>query len=251
VADRSTKATKDKSRRRFARRQWTRRWLAWRPILAIVVVVGTAGFAVYGLYFSAWLRVEGAEVSGTSQLSEAEVLAAADLPIDDALIRVDLGEIEARVEGRLTAVKSVEASRQWPHEIKIEIEEWQALAVVIEGSSFTFLAESGDTFTYEQMPKRPPTSMPEVRVGSGADRLALEEAAAVVASLDEAVTRRVDHIEVETADQILLELRDGREVTWGSADQSDEKAEVLLNLLDVRPDAQAYDVSVPSLPATR
>ena len=73
----------------------------------------------------------------------------------------------------------------------------------------------------------------------------------MVASLDDAVTRRVDHIEVETADQILLELRDGREVTWGSADQSDEKAEVLLNLLEARPEAQAYDVSVPSLPTVR
>ena len=245
------RSTQDQSRRRFARRQWARRWLAWRPVLAAVLVVGTIGFAVYGLYFSPWLRVEGAEVSGTSQLSEAEVLAAAELPVDDALVTVDLGEIEARVEGKLTAVKSVEASRQWPHEIRIEIEEWRPLAVVIEGSSFTFLAESGDTFTFEQMPKHAPTSLPEVRVGSQADRLALEEAAAVVASLDDAVTRLVDHIEVETADQILLELRDGREVTWGSAAQSDEKAEVLLNLLDARPDAQAYDVSVPSLPATR
>ena len=246
MADRSPR---DRSRRRFARRQWTRRWLAWRPILATVLLLGTIGFAVYGLYLSPWLRVEAAEVSGTSQLSEAEVLAAADVPVDDPLVRVDLDEVEARVEGRLTAVKSVEASRQWPHEIKIEIEEWDALAVVIEGTSFTFLAESGDTFTFAGMPKQPPTSLPEVRVGSGADRLALEEAAAVVASLDDVVTRRVDHIEVETADHILLELRDGREVTWGSADQSDEKAAVLLDLLDVRPDAQAYDVSVPSLPA--
>ena len=31
----------------------------------------------------------------------------------------------------------------------------------------------------------------------------------------------------------------------------DEKAEVLLNLLDARPEAQTYDVSVPSLPATK
>ena len=245
------RSIQDRSRRRFARRQWTRRWLTWRPILTVVLVVGVIGFAVYGLYFSTWLRVEAAEVSGTSQLSQAEVLDAAELPVDDAMITVDLGEIEARVEARLTAVKSVEASRQWPHDIKIEIEEWQPLAVVIEGASFSFLAESGDTFTFAQMPKQAPASLPEVQVGSQADRLALEEAAAVVASLDDGVTRRVDHIEVETADQILLVLRDGREVTWGSADQSDEKAAVLLNLLEARPDAQAYDVSVPSLPATR
>ena len=245
------RSTRDQSRRRFARRQWARRWLAWRPVLAAVLVVGAVGFAVYGLYFSPWLRVEGAEVSGTSQLAEEEVLAAAELPVDDALVTIDLDEIEARVEGRLTAVKSVHASRQWPHEIRIEIEEWRPLAVVVEGSSFTFLAESGDTFTFEQMPAQPPAALPQVRVGSQADRLALEEAAAVVASLDDAVARLVDHIQVETADRILLELRDGRDVTWGSAAQSDEKAEVLLNLLDARPDAQSYDVSVPSLPATR
>ena len=77
------------------------------------------------------------------------MLEAAELPLDDALIvRVDLGEIEARIEARLTAVRSVDASRQWPHDIRIEIEEWQPLAVVIEGSSYTFLAESGDTFTF-------------------------------------------------------------------------------------------------------
>jgi cell division protein FtsQ len=241
----------DRSRRRFARRQWSRRWLAWRPVLLLVLVVGAIGFAVYGLYFSSWLRLEGVEVSGTSQLSDEEVLAAADVPLDDPLVRVDLAEIEARVEGRLTAVKSVDASRQWPHDIRIEVEEWQPLAVVLEGASFTFLAESGDTFTFAQMPKQPPASLPQVRVGSQADRLALEEAAAVVASLDEAVTKRVDHIEVETADQILLQLQDGREVTWGSAEQSDDKAEVLLNLLEARPQAQVYDVSVPSLPTTR
>ena len=241
----------DRSRRRFARRQWSRRWLAWRPVLLLVLVVGAIGFAVYGLYFSSWLRLEGVEVSGTSQLSDEEVLAAADVSLDDPLVRVDLTEIEARVEGRLTAVKSVDASRQWPHDIRIEVEEWQPLAVVLEGASFTFLAESGDTFTFAQMPKQPPSSLPQVRVGSQADRLALEEAAAVVASLDEAVTKRVDHIEVETADQILLQLQDGREVTWGSAEQSDDKAEVLLNLLEARPQAQVYDVSVPSLPTTR
>ncbi len=245
------RVTQDRSRRRFARRQWARRWLALRYVLVVVLVTGTIGFAVYGVYFSSWLRVEGGEVTGTSQLTDAEVLAAADLPTGDALVRVDLDAIETQVEGRLTAVKSVDASRKWPHDIRIDIEEWQPLAVVVAGSTYTFLAESGDTFTFDKMPQQPPASLPRVVVGSAADRLALEEAAAVAASLDAAVTKLVDHIQVDTADEILLELRDGREVTWGSADQSDEKARVLLNLLDVRPGAQTYDVSVPGLPATR
>lgn len=245
------RSTQDRSRRRFVRRQWARRWVTVRYVLIVVLVVGVIGFAIYGINYSPWLRLEGGEVSGTSQLSETEVLEAAELPLDDPMVRVDLGEIEARIEARLTAVRSVDATRQWPHDIRIEIEEWQPLAVVTEGSAYTFLAESGDTFTFSTMPKKPPASLPQVVVGSGADRLALEEAAAVVAALDDAVSRLVDHVRVETADKILLLLNDGSEVTWGSADQSDQKAEVLLTLLDAEPDAQAYDVSVPSLPATR
>jgi cell division protein FtsQ len=248
VADRSAQ---DRSRRRFARRQWARRWLTLRKIAVVVLVVGAVAFGIYGLWFSPWLRLEGAEVTGTSQLSETEVLTAAGLPVDDALVRVDLAAIEARIEGKLTAVRSVEASRQWPHDVRIEIEEWEPLAVVTEGASYSFLAESGDTFTFGDMPKNPPAALPRVQVGSEADRLALEEAAEVVAALDPAVTERVDHIEVDTADKILLALRDGKEVTWGSAEQSDAKAEVLLNLLEAKPEAQHFDVSVPALPATR
>ncbi len=248
MADRSVQ---DRSRRRFARRQWARRWLAWRPLLTLVLLLGAIGFAVYGVYFSPWLRVEGAEVTGTSQLAEAEVLAAAEVPAGDALAQVDLAAIETRIEGRLTAVRSVNVSRQWPHDLRIEIEEWQPLAVVADGSSYEFLAQSGATFTFESMPQRPPADLPLVRVGSGADLRALEEAAAVVASLDDAVTRLVDHIEVETADQIVLALSEGRTVEWGSSEQSDEKARVLLTLLDQRPQATTYDVSVPGLPATR
>ncbi|PWN03582.1 cell division protein FtsQ [Nocardioides silvaticus] len=247
MADRS----QDRTRRRFARRQWARRWVTVRYVLIAVLVLGAVGFGVYGLYFSPWLRVEGADVSGTSQLSEEEVVAAADLPLDDPMARVDIGAIETRIAARLTAVRSVDASRQWPHDIRIEIEEWEPLAVVTEGSSYTFLAESGDTFTFASMPKQPPAALPQVQVGAEADRLALEEAAAVATSLDDAVTELVDHIEVETADQILLALKDGREVVWGSADESAQKAEVLLRLLEAEPDAQAYDVSVPSLPTTR
>ena len=126
----------------------------------MMLVVGAVGFAVYGLYFSPWLRVEGAEISGTSQLSEAEILAAAELPIDDPLVRVDLDAIEARIEGRLTAVKSVEASRQWPHDIRIEIEEWEPLAIITEGTPYTFLAENGEAFTYAKIAEEATDSLP-------------------------------------------------------------------------------------------
>ncbi len=94
-----------------------------------------------------------------------------------------------------------------------------------------------------------PNRRPKLRIV--APNASPEEAAAVVAALDGAVTRLVDHIQVETADRIVLALSEGRTVEWGSSEQSDEKAEVLLALLDERPQAQEYDVSVPGLSATR
>ena len=55
---------------------------------------------------------------------------------------------------------------------------------------------------------------------------------------------------METIDQITLVLRDGREVLWGSADESALKAQVIDRLL-VSQKAGVYDVSVPGSPTTR
>lgn len=243
------RSSQDRTRRRFARRQWRRRWPVVRAVLLVLLLIGAVAFGVYAIYFSPWLRVEGATVAGTSQLTDEEVLAAAEVPTGGALARVDLDAVEARVE-KLTAVRSVEVSREWPHDVHIEVDELEPLAVVGEGTSYAFLADTGDTFTFGAMPRQAPPGLPRVQVASGADRLALQEAADVVAALDEEVAALVDHLEVETADEIRLVLDGERVVEWGSADLSDEKALVLLHLLDARPDAAVYDVSVPSLPTT-
>lgn len=241
----SRRTPQDRTRKRFARRQWARRWLTWRYLLAAFLVVGGIGFAVYGVFFSPWLRVEGAEVTGTSQLTEETVLAVADVPDDVPLARVDLDEIAERVDD-LDTVRSVDVSRQWPHEILIEVTERTPVAVVATSGGFTQLDAEG--FRFGNLDKAP-AGLPRVEVGSSAEPDALEEAALVVSSLTEEVAALVDHVEVETIDEILLELRDGRRVRWGSAEQSEEKAEVLLTLL--QHDAQIYDVSVPGMPTTR
>ena len=50
------------------------------------------------------------------------------------------------------------------------------------------------------------------------------------------------------ADVVLL-LRDGREVRWGGVERSERKADVLMALL-TQP-GQVFDVSSPDLPTTR
>ena len=49
-------------------------------------------------------------------------------------------------------------------------------------------------------------------------------------------------------DDVVLTLRAGAAVRWGSAERADRKAQVLRSLLPVR--AEVYDVSAPDLPTT-
>ena len=53
----------------------------------------------------------------------------------------------------------------------------------------------------------------------------------------------------ESPESVKLELQDGSEVLWGSADDAELKASVLTTLLQVG--ADHYDVSIPTAPLTR
>ena len=245
VADGTRTRTRTRTQRRFARRQWARRWLTWRYVLAAVLLVGAIGFAGYAVYFSSWMRVETTEVVGTSQLTDDQVREVADVPEGEPLARVDLDAIEVRVRS-LAIVRSVEVSRTWPHEVRIAIEERTPIAVVDRGGSITQLDRDGVTFG--SLTEAPP-GLPRVETGAAAESEALAEAAEVISALPDEITGIVDHVEVQSVDQVLLELRDGREVRWGSAEQSEDKADVLLALLSRK--AEVYDVSVPSMPTTR
>lgn len=230
------------ARKRFARRQWARRWLTWRYVLAAVLGLGLVVGSIYMVFFSSTLSVQGVEVSGTQTLSEEQVRDAADVPLGGPLATVDLDRIAYRVRS-LAVVKSAEVTRQWPHDVLIEIVERQPVAVVEIAGELHSLDEEGVVFgSY----RRAPQGLPRVRAESGADSAALAEGAAVVAALPDDIAELVDFAEVVSVDRIVLQLRDGREVVWGSADQSAEKAEVLGAML--RHEARVYDVSVPGQP---
>lgn len=233
-----------RTRRRFARRQWARRWLTWRYVLVAVLVAGVVGFGVYAVYFSPWLRAEGVKVEGTAMLTDEEVARAARTPTGGALAAVDLDAIAARV-GNMDAVESVDVTREWPHHVMIEVVERTPIAVVDAGAGLRYVDRTGAFFgSLSDLP----ADLPLIVRGGQADTDALAEAAAVVESLDTVVAELVEEVQVDSVDRIELRLTDGRVVRWGSAEQSEEKAEVLLALLSE--DAQVYDVSVPGLPTT-
>jgi cell division protein FtsQ len=240
--DRATR----RSRRRFARRQWRRRWLAWRYLLLVVLVLAIVGLGIYAVWFSSWLAVENIEVSGAQTVSASDIRNRSGIDEGEPLIEVDVAGAEHRI-GSLAVVKSVSVTRQWPHGVLISIEERVPIAVVEIGGQLRGMDEDGVVFrTY----KKAPPGLPRVETSIGTTSAALKEAAKVIAALPQELSLQVDHVEVETVDQISLVLKDGRTVIWGSADESDTKAEVLATLL-ATVQAQVYDVSVPSKPTTR
>lgn len=240
--DRATRRT----RRRFARRQWRRRWLAWRYILAVVLVLGIVGGAVYAVWFSSLLAVEKVEVSGAETLAAADIEARAAIEIGEPLVRVDVAAAQRRIAA-LATIKSVRVTRQWPHGVLIAIQERVPIAVVKIGDRLRGLDEQGVVF--REYTEAPP-DLPRVETSLGTTSGALKEAAGVIAALPSELSLRVDHLRVQTMDEISLQLKDGRVVEWGSAEESATKARVAITLL-ATVEARVYDVSAPSKPATR
>jgi cell division protein FtsQ len=245
ATDQPTDPAVERSRRRFVRRQRRRRLLAWKPVLALVLLVALVGTAIWLVYFSAYLSVRGVDVEGTHRMNPAQIRRAAAVPVGDALATVDLDRIRTRVEA-LAGVRSADVSRKWPDQVRIDVTEREAVAVVDLGGSLHGMDENGVVFV--DYAKAPP-GLPRVESSAGAGTEALREGALVVAALPGDLAAQVDHVTVATVDEISLALRDGRDVEWGSAEQSEQKAEVLAQLL-TRP-GKHFDVSAPGLPTTR
>lgn len=233
-----------RSRRRFARRQWARRWLLWRYVLVAVLAVLLVVGGVWLVFFSSVLAVKRVEVEGNRTLGAADVREAAAVPTGDPLARLDLDAIRARVEA-LAVVRSAEVTRVWPDGVLVSVEERVAIAVVDIGGRLRGMDAEGVVFRDYA---RAPADLPRVETSAETGGEALREAAEVVAALPSDIAGLVDHLTVESVDRIELVLRDGRTVMWGSAEESEQKAEVLARLLELP--GRHFDVSVPSNPTT-
>jgi cell division protein FtsQ len=231
-----------RSRRAFARREWARRWVTWKYVVAAVVLVGLVAGSLWLFLFSSVLAVKQVDVAGVDGLRPEQVRAAGAVSTGEPLARVDLDAVRTRVQA-LAEVRSAAVTRQWPDTIVIEVEERVAIAVVDIGGALRGLDREGVVF--DDFRQAPP-GLPRVETDTGAGREALQEAADVVSALPDDLAARADHVEVATVDQISLVLRDGRTVLWGSAEESPLKAEVLVALLEGP--GRAFDVSVPGRP---
>lgn len=227
-------------RRRRARARLRRRLTVAGVVLGVLALFGGGAWLMgYSTVFSA----DEVTTSGLVVLTHDEVVAAAAVPLGGPLARVDTAAAADNV-ATLPAVASVRVSQRFPHTVAIEVTERKPVLVLVAGRTVTWLDETG--FAFHTGTERPEGVL--LAKGSG-DQELLAEYAAVVRALPDEVRAQTSAIAGGTRDSIRLELSDGRTVVWGSSEDSQLKAEVLMPLLGVK--ARVYDVSAPTNPTTR
>ncbi|CAM3537411.1 FtsQ-type POTRA domain-containing protein [Nocardioides dubius] len=235
----------EQTRRRFARRQWTRRWQLGRVLAAALALLLVVGVGIWLVAYSSVLGVKEVEVQGTELLSAEQVRAEVQVADGEPLARVDIDAVAARIE-ELPAVRSVDVSRKWPNSLLVQVTERAVVAVIQVGAKYRGMDETGTIFrNFARIPK----GVPLIKASGELSAEVRAEGASVVGAMPASVARRVEYVELRTVDQINLVLRDGRNVVWGSAEESATKGKVLEVLL--AEDGTTLDVSVPGNPTVK
>ncbi|HEY0934433.1 MAG TPA: FtsQ-type POTRA domain-containing protein, partial [Trebonia sp.] len=227
------------------------RWRAAFFVLAVLAVVTGVGWALLG---NRLLVVRSVSVTGTRLVTQAQVLAAADVPLGTPLLSVDAGSVTRRVEA-ISQVASATVSRNWPDHLVITVtERVPVMAVRMAGGGYDLADPAGVVVRYA---KAKPAALP-LLVISVAGRelrgnLAATTAAAVLAELQPSLARQVAKVSAAPVaagtEQVTLSLRDGKTVVWGSPGNAAQKNRELAVLLPG--DAKHIDVSSPGTVVTR
>ncbi len=224
------------------RRRGQRRRLM-RLVSLVTLIALVVGGLVYLFGFSPVFDVRQVKVKGHQLANPRQVVAAAAVPPGTRMARVDSDAVQERVKA-LPMVAEARVGRSWPHTLRITVTERTMVFQRAEGSEFQWVDAAGKVF--HQTGDRLPGLV--VQSGSTDPRL-LAAVAVVTKALPAEITERTTGLIAASADNLVLELDSGQQVVWGSAEQSELKAEVLSRLLAEK--GQVFDVSAPSHPAVR
>lgn len=225
-------------RRRIQRK---RSLLRWGVIAGVVLVIG---FAVWLVTLSPVFRVHEVTVRGATLLTVDAVRGAATVADGSSMLTLDTKGVAARVSA-LPEVRDVDVSRELPDTVVIEVTERTVVFQRVEGGAYEWVDEEGVIFSTSATPIE---DVLEVVTASKEPRV-LADVSTVVVNIPSSLMSRVERIQAKAVDRITLQLDGGELVVWGSAEDSELKADVLEALISV--DAQLYDISAPSHPTTK
>jgi len=225
-------------RRRDERRRRARSWII--GAVALVLLIG----AGYVIGFSPALAARAVTVNGAKVLSKNEVLDAAGVKAGTPLVWVDPATVAQRVSG-LPAVAEVTVSRDWPDQVHIAVTERKPRLAIPAGGGYLLADASGVVF---EAVENAPSGLVVVEADPTSQQV-LVDVGTVFSSLSVATSEKVSRLEAPTRDGIVLRLRDGSRVVWGSAEDSALKSQVLDALLPLG--GTVFNVSAPGFPTRR
>jgi cell division protein FtsQ len=225
-----------------SRRGRSGRGRSWRVAFFGLALAGLVGFGTWALFGSQLLAVRSVVVTGTHLVPAAEVLAVAGVEPGTPLIRVNAGQVAARIE-TIRQIRGVRVTRSWPDRVVIVVlERTPALAVTAQGGGFDLVDADGVIVRWAASR---PAGLPLYPVITAVASLRgdpdLGAAAAVLGELPARLRHSVESVAVPSPDQVTLELSGGITVVWGGTDRPAQKAQELTVLMATH--SHYYDVS--------
>lgn len=236
-----------------------RKLLYTASALAIIAVL-----YVVLVFFSPLLATQKITVRGTSLLETTQVEQKLEPLRGVPLTRIDEKKVRELI-GQDNVIRSVQVESRPPHELVVTLKERTAVAVVKQGD--TYHTVDSDGVSLLESATQPDTSVPLVRFSGDDPKTSAEfrTISTALSAMPSELLAQVKEAGATSTSSITLILRDNTTVQWGTAEESELKAKVLLSLRQAiakraqeekSSEAQTqkvtvYDVSAPRVPVTR
>ena len=236
-----------------------RKLLYTASVLAIIAVL-----YVVLVFFSPLLATQKITVRGASLLETTQVEQKLEPLRGVPLTRIDEKKVRELI-GQDNVIRSVQVESRPPHELVVTLKERTAVAVVKQGD--TYHTVDSDGVSLLESATQPDTSVPLVRFSGDDPQTSAEfrTISTALSAMPSELLAQVKEAGATSTSSITLTLRDNTTVQWGTAEESELKAKVLLSLRQAiakraqeekSSEAQTqkvtvYDVSAPRVPVTR
>lgn len=236
-----------------------RKLLYTASALAIIAVL-----YVVLVFFSPLLATQKITVRGTSLLETTQVEQKLEPLRGVPLTRIDEKKVRELL-GQDNVIRSVQVESRPPHELVVTLKERTAVAVVKQGD--TYHTVDSDGVSLLESATQPDTSVPLVRFSGDDPQTSAEfhTISTALSAMPSELLAQVKEASATSTSSITLTLRDNTTVQWGTVEESELKAKVLLSLRqaiakraqeETSSEAQTqkvtvYDVSAPRVPVTR
>lgn len=236
-----------------------RKLLYTASALAIIAVL-----YVVLVFFSPLLATEKITVRGASLLETSQVEQKLEPLRGVPLTRIEEKKVRELI-GQDNVIRSVHVESRPPHELVVTLKERTAVAVVKQGD--TYHTVDSDGVSLLESATQPDTSVPLVRFSGDDPQTSVEfrTISTALSAMPSELLAQVKEASATSTSSITLTLRDNTTVQWGTAEESELKAKVLLSLRQaIAKRAQeesssgaqtqkvtVYDVSAPRVPVTR